>query len=352
MIKNVAFRSFPVLRRPPGGGTDGGMKTMRMVFTEVMGAQERLEEAFPDDDIVMFDGPLDKDELIREAQGASVLSVFIRTRVDKDVIDSLPELRMINTRSTGFDHIDAEHALEKGMAVTHVAEYGPHVVAEHAFCLLLACARDLVQADRSVKEERRFDFHPFRGIELRDKVLGVLGTGRIGSEAIRIARGFGMKVMAFDMYPNEALAQEFAFSYHSLEEVLGSSDFVTVHLPLTDDTRGLIGRVEIQRMRKGSILINAARGAIVDEDALREALDSGHLRAAGVDVIADESDPGASPLISSERIIITPHIGFYTGEAVDRMLEHSIDIIRLFRSGEIKGRVPVEYVSASKARSS
>ena len=104
-------------------------------------------------------------------------------------------------------------------------------------------------------------------------------------------------------------------------------------------------------MKKDSILINAARGPIVDEDALREALNSGHLRAAGVDVIADESDPGSSPLIDSERAIITPHIGFFTAEAVDRMLDHSIDIIRSFRSGTVTGRVPVEYVSASAARS-
>ena len=323
---------------------------MKILFTEVMGAKDRIRDAFPNDELVMFDGPLDRDEMVHEAKGASVLSVFIRTRVDRTVIDSLPDLKMINTRSVGFDHIDVEHALGKGIAVTHVAEYGPHVVAEHTFCLMLACARDLVEANRSVKEDNQFDFHPFRGIELRDKVLGVLGTGKIGSEAIRIARGFGMRVVAFDMYPNEALAREYAFSYRSLEEVLESSDFVTIHLPLTDDTRGLIGKEALQRMKEGSVLINAARGPIVDEDALREALDSGHLKAAGVDVIADESDPGNSPLIDSERTIITPHIGFFTAEAVDRMLDHSIDIIGSFRSGNIKGQVPVEYVSTPQPR--
>lgn len=324
---------------------------MKILFTEVMGAKDRIRDAFPDDELVMFDEPLEKDELINEAEGASVLSVFIRTPIDKETIDSLPDLRMINTRSVGFDHIDVEHALGKGIAVTHVAEYGPHVVAEHTFCLMLACARDLVEADRSVKEDKRFDFHPFRGVELRDKVLGVLGTGKIGSEVVRIGRGFEMKVVAFDMYPNEALAREHAFSYRPLDEVLGASDFVSVHLPLTDDTRGLIGKEALQKMKKGSILINAARGPIVDEEALREALDSGHLRAAGVDVITDESDPGSSPLIDSERAIITPHIGFFTAEAVERMLGHSIDIIRSFRSGTVTGRVPVEYVTASAARS-
>jgi D-lactate dehydrogenase len=333
------------------GQAQGRRDRMKMVFTEVMGAKDRLRDAFPDDELVMFDDPLDRDELVHEAEGATVLSVFIRTRVDGEVIDSLPGLRMINTRSVGFDHIDVGHAIDKGIEVTHVAEYGPHVVAEHTFCLMLACARDLVDADRSAKEDERFDFHPFRGIELRDKVLGVLGTGRIGSEVIRIARGFGMNVIAYDMYPNEALAREHAFSYRSLEEVLEDSDIITIHLPLTDDTKGLMGREALKRMRKGSILVNTARGPIVDEEALKDALDSGHLRAAGVDVIADESDPGSSPLIGSDRVIMTPHIGFFTGEAVERMLEHSIDIIRSFRSGSIKGRVPVEYVTASRPRS-
>lgn len=323
---------------------------MRIVFTEVMGAQERLRDAFQDDDIAMFDSPLEKDELVHEAKGATVLSVFIRTRVDRDVIDALPDLKMINTRSVGFDHIDVEHALEKGIAVTHVVEYGPHVVSEHAFCLLLACARNLVEANRSVKEEKRFDFHPYRGIELKNKVLGVLGTGKIGSETIRIAKGFGMKVMAFDMYPNMDLARESGFSYHSLDEVLEGSDFVTIHLPLTDGTKGLIGREKLQRMKTGSILINTARGGIVDENALSDALENGRLYAAGLDVIMDEEHPEDDPLIASDKTTITPHTGFFTSEAVGRMLDHSIEIIGAFRSGDVIDKVPVEYVSASKPR--
>lgn len=321
---------------------------MKLVFTEVMGNQEKLRMAFPNNDLLMFDGPLDEDDLIHEAEGASMLSVFIRTKVSERVIDHLPRLRMINTRSAGFDHIAAKYALDKGVAVTHVPDYGPQVVAEHAFCLLLACARNLVAADRSVKEMKRFDFEPFMGIELKDKVLGVVGTGKIGAEVIRIAQGFGMKVVAFDVYRNETLARKYDFPYLSLEEVLRESDFVTIHVPLTPSTENLIDRAAVRQMKQGSILINTARGRIVDEQALREALDSGRLTAVGLDVIEDESHPEDDPLLGSERTIMTPHIAFYTKESISRMFDESIRTMRAFVAGQTINLIPREYVEKVK----
>jgi len=315
-----------------------------MIFTEVMGNQERLRAAFPGDSLLLFDGPLDEDELVHEAEGATILSVFIRTKVSERAIDRLPGLRMINTRSAGFDHIAASHALNKGIVVTHVPDYGPNVVAEHAFCLLLACARKLVQAERSVKEQGEFDFGPFMGVELKGKVLGVIGTGKIGAEVVRIAQGFGMNVVAFDLYPNDALARERGFPYVPLERLLEESDFVTVHVPLTPQTEGMLDRPAFQRMKEGSILINTARGRIVDEIALRDALDRGHLAAAGLDVIDDESRPGDDPLIGSDKAVITPHIAFYTKDSVGRMLDESIQTIVSFRSGTTMNAIPREYV--------
>jgi phosphoglycerate dehydrogenase-like enzyme len=322
---------------------------MRLVFTEVMGHQEMVREAFQHDQLMMFDGPLDEEELVREAKGADVLSVFIRTKVSETVIDRLPGLAMINTRSTGFDHIAAGHAMKKGIVVTHVPDYGPHVVAEHAFCLLLACARHIIAADLSVREAKRFDFEPFMGLELKDKVLGVVGTGRIGTEVIRIAQGFGMKVVAFDIVRNEALASRMMFPYLSLQEVLERSDFVTIHVPLTPDTKNLIDRAALARMKQGCILINTARGGVVDQAALREALDSGHLYAAGLDVIADESDPSGDPVVGSDHAIVTPHIAFYTRESLSRMFNEAIGTIRSFESGKRVNEVPREYVEKVKA---
>jgi len=322
--------------------------TMQLVFTEVMGNQRKLREAFPNDDLVMFDGPLDEAELMDSAKDASVLSVFIRTKVSGRTIDALPGLKMINTRSSGFDHIDAKHALERGIKVTHVPDYGPNIVAEHTFCLLLACARKLISADRSVKEFKKFDFEPFMGIELREKVLGVIGTGKIGAEVIRIAQGFGMKVVAFDVYKNEKLAKEYGFPYISLEHLLEESDFVTIHVPLTPDTENLIDRSALRRMKEGSILINAARGRIVDEKALQEALASGHLAAAGLDVIDDETHPEDDPLLDMENAVITPHIAFYTHESLERMFDESIKIIDAFKDGRAIDEIPREYVEKIK----
>jgi D-lactate dehydrogenase len=321
---------------------------MKLVLTEVMGNQEKFRAAFPNDDVDMFDGPLDEDELIHEAEGASAISVFIRTRVSERVIDGLPKLRLINTRSAGFDHIAAKYAMGKGITVTHVPDYGPHVVAEHAFCLLLACARKLVAADRSVKELKKFDFEPFRGSELRGKVLGVVGTGKIGAEVIRIAQGFGLKVVAFDLYMNERLAREFGFPYLSLEQLLEESDFVTIHLPLTPSTEHLIDRNALLRMKKGSILINTARGNIVDEIGLKELLDSGHLAAAGLDVIDDESHPENDPLLDSKNVTVSPHIAFYTEESIGRMIDESIQTIKAFKSGRPTNEIPKEYVEKIK----
>jgi phosphoglycerate dehydrogenase-like enzyme len=199
-------------------------------------------------------------------------------------------------------------------------------------------------ADRSVKELKRFDFEPFMGMELKDKVLGVVGTGKIGAEVIRIAQGFGMKVVAFDIYRNETLARKYDFPYLSLEEVLRESDFVTVHVPLTPSTENLIDRSAVRKLKQGSILINTARGGIVDEQALREALDRGQLTAVGLDVIENEAHPEDDPLVSSERTIMTPHIAFYSKESISRMFDESIRTIRAFVAGQVINSVPREYL--------
>ena len=197
-------------------------------------------------------------------------------------------------------------------------------------------------------DDKHFDFGPFRGMELKGKVLGVIGTGKIGTEVIKIAKGFGMQVVAFDIYQNDRSAREFEFRYLSLEDLLKISDFVTIDMPLTQDTENLIGRTALKRMKKGSVLINTARGKIVDEVALREALDNGHIRAAGLDVIEDETDPENDILLSSEKVTITPHIGFYTEESMDRMLDGAIDTIKAFISGKVINQVPPSYMIAPK----
>ena len=317
---------------------------MRMVFTELLENRDLVMDGLPEDDLVIFDHPLRKDELVQAARKAEVLSVFIYTDVRKEIIEQLPYLKLIVTRSVGFDHIDAKYALDRGIEVCHVPDYGAHVVAEHAFALLLAAAKNVVRADSYVKSGRRFDFEPFLGTELKDKTIGVIGTGKIGAEVIRIAYGFGMKVVAFDVYQNLPLAENYGFSYVGLEELLLQSDFITLHTPLTPETHHLINADSISRMKKGAILVNAARGGLVDSQALKDGLESGHIAAAAVDVLEEEDDPGNDPLLNAPNLVITPHSAFFTREALERIARTTLEIIESYKKGEILNRVPTEYL--------
>ncbi len=317
---------------------------MKIVLTELTEHAVLIRTAFPDDELVIYDRPLDEHQLIDASKDAEIVSVFIYTRVTEGVIDSLPNLKLIDTRSVGFDHIAARHAIEKGIIVCHVPDYGAHVVAEHVFALLLACARKIPAADAFVKKQRKFDFSGFLGLELRDKTLGVVGTGKIGAAVIDIAEGFGMKVVAYDVYQNKSLATKYGFPYLSLDEVLEKSDFVTLHTPLTPETHHLIDGRAISRMKKGSILINASRGGVLDSVALKEALESGHLWGAGIDVIEDEAHPEAEPLLDAPNLIMTPHSAFYTKEVLSRITELTIETIRSYKEGKPVNRVPSEYL--------
>ncbi|MBM4237008.1 MAG: hydroxyacid dehydrogenase [Euryarchaeota archaeon] len=317
---------------------------MKIVFTELKDHVDLIKNAFPDDEIVVCDRPLEGAELVRAAEGAQILSVFIYTNVSKEVIDSLRELRLIVTRSVGFEHIAAKHAIEKGITVCHVPDYGSHVVAEHVFALMLAVARRIPMADAYVKGERRFDFQPFLGLELRDKTLGVVGTGKIGAAVIGIALGFGMRVIAFDVYENKSLQAKYGFPYLPLDNVLSKSDVITLHVPLTAETRHLIDASAFRKMKKGSVLVNASRGAVVDSQALRDALESGHLWGAGVDVLEDEAHPEGDPLLGAPNLTITPHSAFYTKEVLVRIAATTIDSIRSFKSGKPTNMIPLEYL--------
>jgi len=317
---------------------------MKIVFTELTDHADLIRNAFPDDELVIFDRPLDERQLVDASANAEIISVFIYTPVTSAVIDSLPSLRLIATRSVGFDHVAAKYAIEKGIIVCHVPDYGSHVVAEHVFALLLACARKIPSANAFVKGERRFDFSPFLGQELRDKTLGVVGTGKIGAAVIDIAEGFGMKTVAYDVYENKSLATKYGFPYLPLDEVLERSDFVTLHTPLTPETHHLIDARAISKMKEGSILINASRGGVLDSVALKDALESGHLWGAGIDVLEDEAHPEDDPLLDAPNLVITPHSAFYTKEVLSRITELTIETIRSYKAGSPTNRVPSEYL--------
>jgi len=317
---------------------------MRIMFTELKANQETIREGLSDDQLIIFEEPLRREEILMRGEGVEVLSPFIYTRIDEELIDSLPDLKLIVTRSVGFDHIAARHALDRGIEVCHIPDYGAHVVAEHVFALLLSVARRITRADAFVKSGGLFDFEPFLGLELEGKTLGVMGTGKIGAEVIRIADGFNMKVIAHDIYQNIPLAAKYGFQYVSKDELLRRSDFITLHTPLTPETRHMIDEDAISKMKKDAILINASRGGVVDTKALRKALDERRIWGAGVDVLENEQRSVEDPILHAPNVTITPHTAFYTREALERIARTTVETIASFKKGEVINRVPVEYL--------
>ncbi len=286
-------------------------------------------------------GPLvTPDEIVEAAAGADVLCIRDRFgKITREILERLPRLRCIVTRSVGFDHIDTGAASSRGVLVCNVPDYGANMIAELAFGLLLAVARKIVQADERYRCERRFRGDGLMGAELFGKTVGVIGTGRVGRCSIRIAHGFGMRVMAHDTVEDLEAARQMGFTYATLREVLAASDALTLHVPLLPSTHHLIDAGRLAEMKKGAYLVNTSRGAIVDTAALIDSLRRGHLGGAGLDVL--EGEPDAYHDFAGLNVVVTPHIGWYTGEAAGRIMRSALETIAAFAEGRIVNRVPI-----------
>jgi D-lactate dehydrogenase len=286
-----------------------------------------------------------------EFSDAEVVATFINSKLGAGVLQLLPRLKLVATRSTGFDHIDLAYCRAHGITVCNVPGYGDHTVAEHAFALLLAIARNIVE---SVARTRRGNFSQsgLHGFELFEKALGVIGTGRIGRRVIGIARGFGMEVIAFDVHPDNSAAATLGFRYAPLGDLLAAADVVTLHVPATPESGHMLSDREFALMKDGAVLINTARGNVVDVAALVRALSTGKLRAAGLDVLPEEPvireeaqifRAGAPQegydlralvanhvLLRFPNVIVTPHNAYHTDSAVRRIIETTLDNINAF----------------------
>ncbi len=306
-----------------------------------------------DHEIVYREGQLDA-EAAQEVADAEILSVFIYSQLDRDLLDRFDRLKLIATRSTGVDHIDIERCGERDITVANVPTYGGHVVAEHTFALLLAISHQLVEA---VDRTRRGDFslQGLSGFDLHGRTMGVVGTGDIGGNVARIARGFGMEVLAFDTKPRQELAEETGLTYVDLPELLSRSDVVSLHVPATSGTEKMISHDEFAAMKPGVVLLNTARGTVVDTEALLKALSDGRVAAAGLDVLPEEPTVREEAellrsffrdkhkldtlladhlLLRMRNVIVTPHSAFNTRDAVHRILETTRGNIEGFLRGE------------------
>ena len=252
-------------------------------------------------------------DLVRDVDAVVVRS---RTKVTAGVIEKGTKLKVIARAGVGVDNIDLDAATKRRIPVVYAPAASTVAVAELAIGHMLSLARHLSEADRSVKEGK-WEKRRFEGVELAMKTLGLVGSGRIGTEVARRARAFGMRVLAYDPYLTAAAARERGIELADFATVLGSSDFVSVHAALTQETRGMVGARELGMMRRTAYLVNCARGEIVQEEALADALRAGTIAGAAIDVFSKEP-PTGSPLVGAPNIVFTPHLGASTKEAQAR----------------------------------
>ncbi len=277
-------------------------------------------------------------ELMEKVSGVDIL-VGARNRISGNVIEKADKAFFIQQCSAGYDNVDLKAAKEKGIKVSNAGGAGVIPVSEHTIMLMLAIAKNLAKSDRTMKAgEWIFSECLGKVYELRDKMLGIVGLGKIGVQVARIAHGFGMKLQYFDPYRADASDLNLPINKVTLEELLKTSDFVNIHALLTPDTRGLIGRKELEMMKETAFLINTSRGAIVDEEALADILESKRIRGAGIDVYGEHGDPPekSSKLLKLDNVVLSPHIGGVTAEDIYRnFYETSLgNIIRVVRGEE------------------
>lgn len=283
-----------------------------------------------------------------------VASVFIYSEITKEVLDKMPQLKMVITRSTGYDHIDIKACQEKGIVVTNVPEYGTQTVAEHTFALLLALSRKLIP---SIERTRKSDFtlDGLRGFDLYKKTIGVVGAGNIGQAVIRIARGFGMDVLVFSRHQNIELAKSLGFMYVDLTHLYQVSDIITFHVPLTPETTHMISKETLPKLKKGVVILNTARGGILETEAILMGLEQGIITGAGIDVLEEEcfvkeerqllTDQFIKEcdlktqllnhvLVTKDNVLVTPHNAFNSHEALQRILDVTVENMLSFAQGK------------------
>jgi D-lactate dehydrogenase len=342
---------------------------MILYFTETEPfEQEYLSQQFPEHDVRF----VAKIEDVPE--DAEVLSGFIYSSVGPEFLDAHPALRLVTTRSTGADHLDVAACRARGVTVCHVPFYGDTTVAEHTFALILALSRRLRET-MLTPTRGQFSYERVRGFDLAGKTLGIVGAGHIGRHVAALARAFHMEVLAFDVVTS---APETGMKFVSLDELLARSRIISLHAPLTDATRHLLDRAALAKCPRGVLIVNTARGGLIDTAALREALDSGQVGGAGLDVLEDERvmRKAASQIIAGEivaklqgdvntreahdperlaalqevmlgdailsrpNVVFTPHVAFNSEEAVERLLATTVENIRAFLAGSPVNVVP------------
>jgi glyoxylate reductase len=284
-----------------------------------------------------YDRPLSAEEFMERARDSDAILSLLTDKIDAEVIDAVgPQLKVVSNYAVGFNNINVEDATKKGVVVTNTPSNEVNEsVAEHAWALMLALARRVVEADEVTKKGAYHGWVPglFLGVNMVDKTLGIVGMGRIGKMTARRAKGWDMRVLYYKRSRDEEAEKELGVEFSDFDRLFAESDFISLHVPLTKDTHHMINKETLYKMKKGSYLINTARGPIVNERDLAEALRSGHLGGAGLDVFENEPNINAE-LVGMENVVLTPHIASATWEAREKMGQQAVDAIFKVLSGE------------------
>lgn len=326
---------------------------MKIVFAECSKLEQQyLQDQLQNHELVFLAETLTTNNCPSDVE---IISTHTNSQINRQLIEENPKLKLIATRTTGFDHIDLQAASEHGIIVCNVPSYGEITVAEFAFGLILTLSRNIYHSIKYVKETKDFETQSLEGFDLAGKTLGVLGTGKIGQHLIKMAQGFSLNVVGYDAYPNESLTSKLNFRYLPFDELLHISDIISVHLPATPETKHLLNEAAFKKMKKGVIVVNTARGSLIDTKSILQAVDSGIVSAAALDVLEVESFQTHSrfstdqqelidinnQLLSNENILITPHNAFNTKEAKQRILQTTVENIQGFSSDHLQNQVPL-----------
>jgi D-3-phosphoglycerate dehydrogenase len=304
-----------------------------VVVDHVYLEKEHVEKLKSKGQVEIFtEPPNTPDELKARISSADIVIVGW-SDLTKDIINSAKKLKMISIWATTCHYADLDAAKKRRITVTHVPGYATESVAEHTFTLLLAAVRKLPQAHQHVRQGH-FDWRPFAGTELYGKTLGIIGTGSIGLRVAEIAKAFKMKTLGYDKYPNKKKVEEIGLKYVTLDILLKESDFITVHVTLTPETESLLSKKEFDSMKEGAVIVNTSQGKVIDEKALIDALKSGKLSYAGLDVFDKEPPDKGNPLFKLDNVVLSPHIGFHTIEAKKRCTDICIENVMKFLEGK------------------
>jgi len=309
---------------------------MKIAFFEVPKvSQDIFLKSFPGIDVSFYEGKLNEDnaDFVKDAD---IVSIFVDSDLNRNVIDKMTNLKFIATRSTGFSHIDYEYAFTKSIKISNVPAYGSHTVAEFTFGLILNLSRNIFNINKYLRDTLDYKYLPWmEGFNLEGKTLGIVGTGKIGKNVIKIAKGFEMNVIAYDLYPDVEFAKENNFLYKSLNEVIQGADILTLHTPYTKENHHMINKDSITKMKKGVYLVNTARAELVDTGALAWGLKEKIIAGAGLDLLENNKQNKNLDILNEElvkmpNVIVTPHIAFYTREATTSIMDTSIKNIKGF----------------------